>query len=184
MSPRDALLVALRFRGCEPRKAGPAAWHSDCPSCGEPAALGLGYRHGIGVSVLPHCGRGRATILVALGVGEVVLSDEQAVVLTVLGDRARRGEGPAAVEAVAAATAWPGARAVGVGRTRRILRELRRAGYVRRHATQAGWGAGSRLGQPRAVGGGPHLPSQRQEPAYAYSEVREVPLGLRGRVAA
>jgi hypothetical protein len=65
------------------------------------------------------------------------LSDDQQIVLTVLGDRARRGEEPAVVEEIAAATAWPGARTFGVQRTRRILRELREAGHVRRNATRA-----------------------------------------------
>jgi hypothetical protein len=136
--PLDSVAVALSFRRCKPRRIGPAAWRSDCPLCGERDALGLGYRHRIGVSVLPRRGCERAAILVALGIEEVVLSREQQIVLTVLGDRARRGEGPAAVEEFAAATAWPGARTFGVDRTRRILRELREAGYARRHATRAG----------------------------------------------
>jgi hypothetical protein len=71
MSALDFVVVALQFRGCEPRKAGSAAWRSDCPLCGEPDALGLGYRHGIGVWVLPRCGCERAAILATLGMKEV-----------------------------------------------------------------------------------------------------------------
>ena len=62
----------------------------------------------------------------------IALSDEAQIVLTVLADRARRGEGLGSVEEIAAATAWPGARTLGVDRTRRILRDLQEAGYARR----------------------------------------------------
>lgn len=60
------------------------------------------------------------------------LTDEQAVVLTVLTDRARRGDGPGLADAIAAGTAWPGARRYGARRTVRVLRELERLGLARR----------------------------------------------------
>jgi hypothetical protein len=65
------------------------------------------------------------------------LSEEQGVVLTVLYDRARRGDEPCSVEEVAAGTAWPGERTYGVARTRRALGELRAAGLARRIASRA-----------------------------------------------
>jgi hypothetical protein len=65
------------------------------------------------------------------------LSVEQRIVLTVLLDRRRQGEPPATVEEIDAATAWPGARTFGVDRTRRILRELQAAGFVRRISSRA-----------------------------------------------
>ena len=58
--------------------------------------------------------------------------------LTVLADRARRGEGPGTADEIAAGTAWPGERTFGVARTRRILRQLQAAGHVRRIASRAG----------------------------------------------
>jgi hypothetical protein len=65
------------------------------------------------------------------------MTDEQSIVLTVLGDRARRGEAPATAEEIAELTRWPGARTFGVARTRRILRQLQAAGLVRRTASRA-----------------------------------------------
>lgn len=60
------------------------------------------------------------------------LSDEQKIVVTVLLDRYRIMDEPASAQEIAAATAWPGARTFGVGRTRRILRELRDEGLAHR----------------------------------------------------
>ena len=57
--------------------------------------------------------------------------------LTVLADRANRGEGPGTADEIAAGTVWPGERTFGVARTRRILRQLRVAGHVRRIASRA-----------------------------------------------
>lgn len=68
MSTLDALLVALSFRGCDPARTGSAAWRADCPLCGERDALALGYRHGVGLSLLPCCGCSRSEILADLGV--------------------------------------------------------------------------------------------------------------------
>lgn len=65
-------------------------------------------------------------------------TEEQGIVLTVLADRARRGEGPGTADEIAAGTAWPGERTFGVARTRRILRQLQAAGHVRRIASRAG----------------------------------------------
>ena len=76
----------------------------------------------------------------------IALSDEAQIVLTVLADRARRGEGLGSVEEIAAATAWPGARTLGVDRTRRILRDLQEAGYARRHAALGRAGSGGSPG--------------------------------------
>lgn len=66
------------------------------------------------------------------------LSKEEAVVYTVLSDRATRGDGPATLQEVVLGTAWPGARTFGAARARRILRSLDEGGYVRRIATRAG----------------------------------------------
>jgi hypothetical protein len=66
----DAVVVGLQFRGCEPRKAGPAQWRADCPSCHARVALGVGVGFG-GLSISPRCGCERATILAALGIEEV-----------------------------------------------------------------------------------------------------------------
>jgi hypothetical protein len=65
------------------------------------------------------------------------MTEEQSIVLTVLADRARRGDGPGSVEEIAELTRWPGARTFGVGRTRRVLRELQAAGHVRRTSSRA-----------------------------------------------
>lgn len=64
-------------------------------------------------------------------------TEEQGIVLTVLADRTRRGEGAATAEQIAAGTAWPGVRTFGVVRTRRVLRELQAAGLARRTSTRA-----------------------------------------------
>ena len=66
------------------------------------------------------------------------MTEDQAIVLTVLRDRSRLGEGSATVDEIAAGTAWPGERTFGVARTRRILRQLQAAGHVRRIASRAG----------------------------------------------
>ena len=67
----------------------------------------------------------------------IALSEEQGVVLTVLLDRERRGDGPGTAEEIAAGTAWPSCRTYGVDRTRRVLGELRRLGLARRIASRA-----------------------------------------------
>jgi hypothetical protein len=73
------------------------------------------------------------------------LTEEQGVVLTVLLDRARRGDGPGSTEEIAAGTAWPGERTYGIDHARRVLNELRRLGLARRIASRAAgvrWEAG------------------------------------------
>jgi hypothetical protein len=65
------------------------------------------------------------------------MNEEHSIVLTVLLDRARRGEGPGSAEEIATGTAWPGQRTFGVARTRRILRGLQAAGDVPRAASRA-----------------------------------------------
>ncbi len=66
----DSLLVGLSFRGCDPRRAGPAVWRADCPLCAEPEALGISYRYDAGLSLLPRCGCGRSEVLADLGIEE------------------------------------------------------------------------------------------------------------------
>jgi hypothetical protein len=65
------------------------------------------------------------------------MTEGQSIALTVLLDRARRGEGPATAEEIAEMTRWPGARTFGHRRTSRILSELLAAGRVRRTASRA-----------------------------------------------
>ena len=65
----DALIVALQFHACEPRRAGPAFWRASCPCCGEPDALGVGFGFG-GLSIAASCGCARAAILHALRIEE------------------------------------------------------------------------------------------------------------------
>jgi hypothetical protein len=68
----------------------------------------------------------------------LVLTEEQGVVLTVLGDLAGRGEGPVPAKQIARLTARPGERTYGVARTRRVLMELRCLGLTRRTASASG----------------------------------------------
>jgi hypothetical protein len=70
MTSLDAVLVALAFAACEPRRVGRAAWRADCPSCGAPDALGLNDALTFGLGVLPRCGCRRADVLEALALEE------------------------------------------------------------------------------------------------------------------